>query len=87
MDASDVMRARRWFLLRSTLMAAALPMAAATCPAHANKADKTDLAYRDKPAANGKRCSSCASFVAPRGCRVVDGDVSPDGWCIAYSEK
>jgi hypothetical protein len=24
-------------------------------------------------------------FVAPRGCKVVDGDISPNGWCKEYA--
>ena len=86
MKTSNPLRARRQFLRRTTVWLVAVPALAAAGAARANKADKADLSYRDKPGANGKRCGSCASFVAPRACRVVDGDVSPDGWCVAYSE-
>jgi hypothetical protein len=26
-------------------------------------------------------CAVCTFFVKPRGCKVVAGDISPDGWC------
>lgn len=78
---------RRAFLRASTILVVAAPAAVIAPCARANKADKTDVSYRDKPGSNGKRCGGCASFVAPKACRVVDGDVSPDGWCIAYSER
>jgi len=78
---------RRQFLRQSTLWLIALPALVGTEVAQANKADKTDLAYRDKPGANGKSCSTCGSFVAPNECRIVEGSVSPDGWCIAYSQR
>jgi hypothetical protein len=78
---------RRRFLRASSMFVVAVPAAVVAPCARANKADKSDVSYRDKPGANGKRCGGCASFVAPRACRVVDGDVSPDGWCIAYSER
>ena len=80
-------RSRRLFLHRTTVWLVAVPALALAGSARANKADKADLSYRDKPGTNGKRCGSCASFVAPRACRVVDGDISPEGWCIAYSES
>ena len=76
---------RRAFLRLSTICLVAAPGLAAVGTAHANKADKVDLAYRDKPGAGGKSCSTCASFVAPKGCKVVDGEISTQGWCIAYS--
>jgi hypothetical protein len=50
------------------------------------KASKEAMKYQDRP--NGEqKCSNCLQFVAPDGCKVVDGKISPEGWCIAYAKK
>ena len=56
--------------------------------AAAAKAQKEDVAYRDKPN-GGKSCASCRQFspsAAGKGtCAIVEGEVSASGWCVAYS--
>jgi hypothetical protein len=58
--------------------------------AHAAKAAKEDFSYQDSPK-DGKSCSSCRLFTpasASKGtCAVVEGVVSADGWCRAYSPR
>jgi hypothetical protein len=36
---------------------------------------------------NGQRCQNCALFQPPTSCQVVEGPVSPAGWCILYQAK
>jgi anaerobic selenocysteine-containing dehydrogenase len=36
---------------------------------------------------SGQRCQSCALWQSPTSCQVVDGQVSPAGWCILYQPK
>ena len=36
---------------------------------------------------SGQRCQTCALWQAPTSCQVVDGQVSPAGWCILYQAK
>ena len=36
---------------------------------------------------SGQRCQNCALYQAPTSCQVVDGQVSPAGWCILYQAK
>jgi len=44
------------------------------------------MKYQDKP--NGdQRCENCAQFVAPASCKVVDGAISPNGYCIVWVKK
>jgi hypothetical protein len=54
------------------------------------KADKRDFFYQGKPK-DGKSCANCRMFsLTPDGlglCAIVDGDVSPNGWCMAYSSR
>ena len=34
-----------------------------------------------------QRCDGCASFQAPNACKVVEGDISPSGWCQLFVPK
>lgn len=36
---------------------------------------------------SGQRCQTCALWQAPTDCQVVEGKVSPAGWCILYQAK
>ena len=50
------------------------------------KASKQAMKYQDKP--NGdKQCSNCLHFQPPAACAVVDGTISPNGYCIAWVKK
>jgi hypothetical protein len=33
------------------------------------------------------KCSGCALFKAPSSCIMVDGTISPDGWCRLFAKK
>jgi hypothetical protein len=50
------------------------------------KIAKTALMYQDKPK-DGAKCSACVQFQPPNQCKLVEGDISPDGWCAAFSPK
>jgi hypothetical protein len=60
--------------------------------AQAAKASKGSMRYRDEP--NGKEhCSNCMQFIpgetpeASGECKVVEGSINPNGWCVAYAKK
>ena len=36
---------------------------------------------------SGNRCQTCALWQPPTSCQVVEGQVSPAGWCILYQAK
>jgi hypothetical protein len=66
-------------------------LVAGTAPAQA-KGSQAQFKYQTKP--NGKmKCSNCSLFIpgktatANGTCKVVDGAISPNGYCIAYSAK
>lgn len=44
------------------------------------------VAYQDTPK-GALRCDNCAQFEAPSSCKVVDGTISPSGWCKVYVKK
>jgi hypothetical protein len=40
--------------------------------------------YQDTP--NGiYSCGMCTLFEKPKSCKVVEGEISPDGWCKAFA--
>jgi hypothetical protein len=65
--------------------AAALPAMARRAAAQ-GKVSKTAVQYQDQPK-NDQRCSGCLHFVAPQQCKLVEGSISPNGWCMAYAAK
>jgi hypothetical protein len=48
------------------------------------KLSKAQAKYQDSPRGIAM-CATCTLFVAPRACKVVDGDISPNGWCKEYA--
>lgn len=36
---------------------------------------------------DGNKCSACVNFEAPKGCKIVAGDIAPEGWCVAFAPK
>jgi hypothetical protein len=50
----------------------------------AEKMTRQQAEYRDTP--NGiYSCGQCTLFEAPSSCKVVEGEVSKDGWCKAFA--
>lgn len=50
------------------------------------KVSKEAMKYQDKP--NGdKQCSNCLQFIPPGSCKVVEGAISPSGYCLAWVKK
>ena len=86
------------FIKRAAFLekAALLPVLAVVLnrAAHAQgaKSSKSAMHYQDSPN-NGMQCSGCKFFTAGSdanasgSCAIVDGDISPHGYCIAYSAK
>ncbi len=79
-------------LLRSaaTIASGAVVLAAAITATHAeadsSKMTQAAAAYQTSPK-SGQRCDSCAFFKAPSSCQLVDGTISPVGWCKFYAKK
>lgn len=48
------------------------------------KMTQAQAEYRNTP--NGLfSCAMCSLFEPPSGCKVVEGEVSKDGWCKAFA--
>ena len=71
-------------VLRRTLVLATLSggMLGFSIPSAAaqQKMSQTDAEYQDRPK-NGLSCAACTLFRKPRSCEIVEGDISPNGWC------
>jgi hypothetical protein len=50
------------------------------------KVPQKTVAYQDKPKGTD-RCDGCSNFQAPNACKLVDGEVSPQGWCSLFTKK
>lgn len=79
---------RRSIMKRAVLWAGGTLIASviADKEALAQKASKESMQYKDKP--NGdKQCGNCAQFIPNDGCRIVEGPISPQGYCSAWQKK
>lgn len=56
------------------------------------KSSKAQVKYQNHPNGSAK-CSGCKFFIAGKNakamgsCQIVDGSISPNGWCVAYTKK
>jgi hypothetical protein len=85
---SDHAKISRRGLLKQALLLGGVACAGAFAArnAHAQKASKEALKYQDKP--NGdQKCSNCMQFEPPGSCKLVEGAISPNGYCIAWVKK
>ena len=56
-----------------------IPRAAAS-----DKMSRLQAEYQDTP--NGLySCGMCSLFEVPNACKVVEGEISTDGWCKAFA--
>jgi hypothetical protein len=80
---------RRSLLKRATVMvggAAVVATAMTATGARADKMAQTAAAYLTKPK-DGQQCDGCGLFQAPASCQLVDGTISPGGWCKFWAKK
>jgi hypothetical protein len=71
---------------------AAAASVSGTAHAQAPKGSQAQFKYQTKPDGN-KKCSGCTFFIKGKtatddgSCKIVEGSISPNGYCIAYSPK
>jgi hypothetical protein len=77
-------RSRRT-LMRGVVGAISTALALRTLEADASdKMTRQQAQYQDTP--NGiYSCGLCTLFERPNACKVVEGEVSKDGWCKAFA--
>ena len=52
----------------------------------AAKMSQKSVDYQDTPK-NDQECSNCSLFQEPNSCTIVDGEISPKGWCKFWAKK
>ena len=88
MDEKPKVTRRVFFRGAATIAGAALaatviPIRVANAQA---KVSKEAMKYQDSPKGD-QQCDKCVYFQAPKSCGLVEGDISPKGWCVAYNKK
>ena len=90
MDSSrnDWERISRRGLLSSTALAlgAAATATVASQATAQEKLPQADAKYQATPKGD-QRCDGCMLFQPPNACKVVQGDISPGGWCQLFAKK
>jgi hypothetical protein len=79
------MRTSKRNIMRLALLSiggAALP--GRSWAAEGDKLSKVQAGYQDAPKGI-QMCTTCTLYVEPRSCKIVEGDVSPSGWCKSYA--
>jgi hypothetical protein len=54
--------------------------------AAASKISEAAVAYQDHPDGD-KQCSKCQQFQPPSSCKMVDGTISPHGYCRIFAPR
>ncbi len=50
------------------------------------KIEQKVVQYQETPKGEQK-CSTCVNFDAPAACKIVEGTINLNGWCIAFAPK
>jgi len=66
--------------------AAAVPTLALTGTAAEAKIAPAAVKYQTMPK-DGHQCDACNFFIAPNGCKMVDGEIAATGWCALWVKK
>ena len=83
MEKSQKNLSRRTVLIAA---ACAAPALALTTGAAQAKMAQAAVRYQATPK-DGHQCDGCAFFIAPDGCKMVDGKIAATGWCALWSAK
>lgn len=77
---------RRTILRAGVGIAAAATGVGTAAAQGAPKLAKTVVMYQDSPK-DGHQCDQCVNWEPPNACKIVEGDISPKGWCGAFAPK
>jgi hypothetical protein len=84
MDTKPKWSRRRAICAATGGISAAVLLRISRARANNDKMTREQAQYQDTP--NGiYSCATCSLFERPKSCKVVDGEVSEDGWCKAFA--
>jgi hypothetical protein len=81
---------RRGFLRSAGLMAGGAALIGASLaagPATAGSKFSQSMAKYQATPKGAQSCLACSQFQQPDACKVVEGTISPKGWCFLYAPK
>jgi hypothetical protein len=85
-EVKSMSLSRRTIVTRSVAGAAgAAVLLGLVTEASAKMAQKA-VEYQDTPKGD-QDCSNCSLFQEPNSCTLVDGEISPKGWCKFWVKK
>jgi hypothetical protein len=77
---------RRTTLLRGAACAAGAIVSLLPLREAAAKMAQASVAYQTTPKGD-QQCSNCSLFQPPSACTLVDGAITPSGWCKFWVKK
>ena len=77
---------RRTVVIRSLACAAGAAASLAPVQKASAKMAQKAVEYQDTPKGD-QECSNCSLFQEPNACTLVDGEISPKGWCKFWVKK
>jgi len=78
---------RRTIIFRGiACVAAGGALMSAAGNANAGKMIQSVASYQTSPKGD-QNCTNCLLFQAPDACQIVDGAISPTGWCKFWAKK
>lgn len=79
----------RRIMLRCALAAGCglfFPASLRAAPAASAKIQQASVQYQTQPK-DGKKCADCMHFIAEsKTCKLVEGSISPNGWCTLWTQ-
>jgi hypothetical protein len=85
---TDTLSRRTIVLFGSACAAGSISMFGRVRHAHAAKIPQTSPAVLYQPSPkDGHQCDGCTLSQAPDACQIVDGTISPTGWCKLWAKK
>jgi hypothetical protein len=84
--AAGISLSRRALLGSTTALAAAIVLAGTGTGRAQQKMSKQTAEYQDSPKGDQK-CEGCRFFVEEASCQLVEGEISPNGWCRLFQPK
>lgn len=76
---------RRCVIVQLSTGAVALSVRPRANAAEPPKLPQKSVAYRSTPDGD-RKCDNCKLFVKPNACQKVQGEISPEGYCILYQK-
>jgi hypothetical protein len=73
-------------VIRSLACAAGAAASLASVNEASAKMAQKSVEYQDTPKGD-QQCSNCSLFQEPNACTLVDGEISPAGWCKFWVKK